>query len=119
MYAEGWSSRQMPLLIGQLALIGSQILLMLAPNYPLMCIARVFQGISSSVIWVVGLALLYVIISISSCGSVERHPGVTLPRSTRLAVSLFQVLVGLPIMLLCRATRDRNDRVVIWVRFIS
>lgn len=57
-YAEGWTSRQMPLLIGQLALIGSQILLMLAPNYALMAIARVFQGVSSSVIWVVGLALL-------------------------------------------------------------
>ncbi|KAL4068371.1 major facilitator superfamily domain-containing protein [Scleroderma yunnanense] len=57
-YAEVWSSRQWPLLIGQLSLIGSQVLLMYAPNFAVMAIARIFQGISSSMVWVVGLALL-------------------------------------------------------------
>ncbi|KAI6045153.1 MFS general substrate transporter [Pisolithus marmoratus] len=57
-YSERCSSRRIPLIIGLIALIISQILLMLAPNYALMAIARVSQGISSSMIWVVGLALL-------------------------------------------------------------
>ena len=34
-------------------------MLMEVPTYWLMVIARVIQGISSSVVWVVGLALLY------------------------------------------------------------
>lgn len=58
--SERYINRQHPLLAGQLFLIGSQILLMEAPKYWVMILARVIQGISSSVIWVVGLALLYV-----------------------------------------------------------
>ncbi|KAI6005059.1 MFS general substrate transporter [Pisolithus orientalis] len=57
-YSEKSSSRRIPLTIGLIALIISQILMMLAPNYALMAVARVSQGISSSMIWVVGLALL-------------------------------------------------------------
>lgn len=57
-YSERWVSRRTPLLTGLLALIGSQILLMLAPNFAVMATARVLQGISSSMVWVVGLALL-------------------------------------------------------------
>lgn len=37
-------------------------MLMEAPNYPVMCIARVLQGVGSSMVWVVGLALLYALI---------------------------------------------------------
>ena len=58
-FAEKNSSRRTPLVLGILALLGAQVLLMEAPNYPLMAIARVFQGISSSMIWIIGLALLY------------------------------------------------------------
>lgn len=57
-YSENHSSRRIPLIFGLIALIISQILLMFAPNYALMAIARICQGISSSMIWVVGLALL-------------------------------------------------------------
>lgn len=56
--SERWKNRQIPLLVGLVALIGSQVMIMEAPSYWLMCLARVFQGISSSVVWVVGLALL-------------------------------------------------------------
>ncbi|KIM54249.1 hypothetical protein SCLCIDRAFT_1222218 [Scleroderma citrinum Foug A] len=88
LYAEGWSSRQIPLLFGQLALIGSQILLMLAPNYPLMAIARIFQGISSSMIWVVGLALL--------CDTTPEHKA-----GKQLGIAMtglsFGLLVGSPV----------------------
>ncbi|KAH8086605.1 MFS general substrate transporter [Cristinia sonorae] len=56
--SERYMNRQHPLLLGQLVLIGSQILLMEAPKYWVMILARIIQGISSAVIWVVGLALL-------------------------------------------------------------
>lgn len=57
-FAENSSSRRTPLLLGLVALLGAQVLLMEAPNYALMALARALQGISSSMIWVVGLALL-------------------------------------------------------------
>lgn len=36
-------------------------MLMLAPTYWVMALARVIQGVSSSMVWVVALALLYVV----------------------------------------------------------
>ncbi|PIL30877.1 MFS general substrate transporter [Ganoderma sinense ZZ0214-1] len=56
--SERHKNRRIPLLCGLVALIGSQILLMEAPTYWLMALARVAQGVSGSVIWVVGLALI-------------------------------------------------------------
>ena len=53
-------NRRVPLLLGQGALIASQVMLMEAPKFWVMVIARVAQGVSASVIWVVGLALVYV-----------------------------------------------------------
>lgn len=58
--SERYNSRRYPLLCGLVALIGSIILFMEAPNYAVMVVARVLQGISSSTIWIVGLALLWV-----------------------------------------------------------
>jgi predicted MFS family arabinose efflux permease len=46
------------MLVGIVILIGSQVMLMEAPVYWLMCFARVLQGIGSSFVWVAGLALL-------------------------------------------------------------
>ncbi|KAA1468388.1 MFS general substrate transporter [Dentipellis sp. KUC8613] len=57
-YSERYNTRQMPLLLGLISLIGSQIMLMEAPSYWVMACARVIQGISSSMVWVVALALL-------------------------------------------------------------
>ncbi|RPD81570.1 MFS general substrate transporter [Lentinus tigrinus ALCF2SS1-7] len=56
--SEKYRNRKIPLLCGQFALIGSQIMLMEAPTFAVMVIARICQGISASVIWVVGLALV-------------------------------------------------------------
>ncbi|EJF58463.1 MFS general substrate transporter [Dichomitus squalens LYAD-421 SS1] len=56
--SERFKNRRVPLLCGLVALIGSQIMLMEAPTYWVMALARVLQGISGSVIWVVGLALV-------------------------------------------------------------
>lgn len=58
MYSERSSARRVPLILGLFALISAQVMFMEAPNYAVMAIARVLQGISSSVIWIVGLALL-------------------------------------------------------------
>jgi hypothetical protein len=39
--------------------MGAQIMFMEAPNYWLMCISRFLSGMSSTVVWSLGLALLY------------------------------------------------------------
>ena len=48
------------MLVGIASLIGSTTLFMEAPAYYVMVIARALQGISSAVVWTVGMALLYV-----------------------------------------------------------
>jgi Major Facilitator Superfamily. len=58
MFSERYNTRRMPLIIGLLAIISSQIMLMEAPKYWVMCIARILQGAGSSMVWVVGLALV-------------------------------------------------------------
>lgn len=58
MLSEKYNTRLYPLLAGQVILLGSQVMLMEAPTYGVMVVARVIQGVASSVIWVVGLALL-------------------------------------------------------------
>ncbi|KZT23837.1 MFS general substrate transporter [Neolentinus lepideus HHB14362 ss-1] len=88
MFCERYDTRQTPFVLGMLFLVGSQILLMEAPAYWVMCLARIIQGVSSSVVWVVGLALL--------CENVpEAHVG----RQLGLAMSGLSigVLVGPPV----------------------
>jgi predicted MFS family arabinose efflux permease len=58
MISERYGVRRMLLIIGSIILIGSQVMLMEAPTYWLMCIARILQGTGSSMLWVSGLALL-------------------------------------------------------------
>ncbi|KAG6891111.1 hypothetical protein C0995_014201 [Termitomyces sp. Mi166 len=57
-FSERYNTRRIPLIIGLLLLAGSQVMLMEAPTYPVMCIARVLQGISSAMVWTIGLALV-------------------------------------------------------------
>jgi predicted MFS family arabinose efflux permease len=59
-YSEKFNARKYPMVIGTIILIGSQIMFMEAPVYWLMCVARVLQGLGSTMIWVVGMALVYV-----------------------------------------------------------
>ncbi|PPQ67427.1 hypothetical protein CVT25_006006 [Psilocybe cyanescens] len=58
MLSERYKARKSPLISGLFILVGSQVMLMEAPNYAVMCVARILQGIGSSVVWVIGLALL-------------------------------------------------------------
>ncbi|KAG0697793.1 major facilitator superfamily domain-containing protein [Suillus ampliporus] len=68
MYSERYSRRRMPLIIGLIALIASQVMFMEAPNYAVMAIARALQGISSSMVWIVGLAVFLASINEHSSG---------------------------------------------------
>lgn len=78
----------MPLIFGLLALTGSQIMLMEAPSYWVMALARVIQGISSSAVWIVGLALLQVFLIASSLSFLLIcYADVTQLLSTSLGVS--------------------------------
>ncbi|CAK5280048.1 unnamed protein product [Mycena citricolor] len=56
--SERYGLRKSPLIVAMLVLIGSQIMFMEAPIYAVMCIARVLQGFASTMVWVVGMALL-------------------------------------------------------------
>lgn len=58
LYSEKFNARKYPMVAGTIILVGSQIMFMEAPVYWLMCLARVLQGLGSTMIWVVGLALL-------------------------------------------------------------
>ncbi|KAH8120525.1 MFS general substrate transporter, partial [Phellopilus nigrolimitatus] len=57
-FSERYYVRSSPLLWGLLGIMGFLVMFMEAPNYAVMVAARFLQGIGSSVIWVIGLALL-------------------------------------------------------------
>ncbi|CCM06621.1 uncharacterized protein FIBRA_08901 [Fibroporia radiculosa] len=73
--SERYRNRQVPLICGQLGIIAAQILFMESPTYWPMIIARILQGFSSSVVWVVGLALVCDTIHENSIG---RHFGLAM-----------------------------------------
>ena len=61
-----------------------------APNYPVMVLARFVQGISSSVVWVVGLALLCdIMVSSSAWFSANISVDAIQFLSTKLDVSAY------------------------------
>src|SRR5260221_14630067 len=58
LFSERYAMRRWPFIFGIVIVICSQILLMEAKNYSIMCVAQLAQGIGSSLVWVVGLAIL-------------------------------------------------------------
>ncbi|KZT52767.1 MFS general substrate transporter [Calocera cornea HHB12733] len=56
--SEKYDARRLPLVFALVALQGSLIMFMLAPNYALMLLARALQGAASSIVWTVGIALV-------------------------------------------------------------
>lgn len=64
-FSERYHARRWPLLLGLLVLLGAQALFMESDRFWMMILARTIQGISSSVVWVVALALL--------CDTVPEH----------------------------------------------
>lgn len=57
-YSERSKNRQLPLILSLTALTLSQVLLMLAGRYWVMCVARFIEGISSSGVLAIGLSLI-------------------------------------------------------------
>lgn len=57
-FADRSSSRRAPLLLGLIALAGSTGLLCGGTNIAMLLAGRFFQGLSASIVWTVGLALL-------------------------------------------------------------
>ncbi|ESZ92142.1 putative MFS amine transporter [Sclerotinia borealis F-4128] len=56
--ADRLPSRQLPFLIGLVALLASTVLLMMGRSIEVLVAARVFQGVSGAVVWTIGLALV-------------------------------------------------------------
>lgn len=56
--ADRTSSRQVPFLVGLVALLAATLMLFLGQSVPVLVVARVLQGISAAVVWTIGLALI-------------------------------------------------------------
>ena len=56
--ADRLSARQLPFLVGLVALLAATLMLFLGQNMPVLVVARVLQGISAAVVWTIGLALV-------------------------------------------------------------
>ena len=57
-YADRQTSRRMPLLLGLFALAGATVMLCFGKGLPMLLAGRILQGLSASVVWTVGLALM-------------------------------------------------------------
>lgn len=57
-FADKTTSRRMPLLLGLFALAGSTVMLCLGKSLSMLLAGRILQGLSASVVWTVGLALM-------------------------------------------------------------
>ncbi|TID25919.1 Ammonium transporter 1 [Venturia nashicola] len=67
--ADRISNRQKPFLAGLVALLLSTLGLAFGQNVPILAVARVFQGISSAVVWTVGLAICLETVGPSKLGT--------------------------------------------------
>ena len=56
--ADRLPARQLPFLVGLVALLGATILLWLGQTVAVLIVARILQGISAAVVWTIGLALV-------------------------------------------------------------
>ena len=68
--ADKMGSRQLPFLLGLIALLLATILLAIGDSYSGLVIARLLQGLSAAVVWVVGLALLVETVGPENLGAV-------------------------------------------------
>lgn len=57
-FADRTTSRRMPLLLGLFALAGSTVMLCLGNSLSMLLAGRILQGLSASIVWTVGLALM-------------------------------------------------------------
>ncbi|KAF2143700.1 uncharacterized protein K452DRAFT_247032 [Aplosporella prunicola CBS 121167] len=68
--ADKMGSRQLPFLLGLIALLLATILLAIGDSFSGLVVARLLQGLSAAVVWVVGLALLVETVGPENLGAV-------------------------------------------------
>lgn len=89
-FADHCNSRRLPLLLGLLALAGSTLMLCLGTSVVVLLVARILQGISASVVYTVGLALLVDTVGPSQIGEMIGYVSL----SSTVAILLGPLLGG-------------------------
>jgi MFS family permease len=100
-YADSSSSRRSPLLIGLLALAGATLMLCLAQTIWLLVLGRVLQGISATIVWTVGTALLVDTVGKRYIGQTMGYVSISMSLGILIApvlggvVCIYPLIVGL------------------------
>ena len=84
-FADISSSRRFPLLAGLVFLGGATVLLCLARNVPLLVIGRLLQGLSGSIVWTVGTALLVDTVGLKAIGEALGYMTIAMSMALLLA----------------------------------
>ncbi|KAM3424052.1 hypothetical protein BST61_g11397 [Cercospora zeina] len=87
-YTDRTQNRRVALLFGMGVMFGATVLLWLAPNMAAQVCGRVFQGMSSTVVWTTGLALLAESVSPERVGEAAGYLGISLNAGTVAAPAL-------------------------------
>ncbi|CAK1358661.1 unnamed protein product [Cercospora beticola] len=87
-YTDRTQNRRIPFLFGMTVMLGATVLLWLAPNMAAQICGRVFQGMSSTVVWTTGLALLAENVSPEHIGEAAGYLGISLNAGSVAAPSL-------------------------------
>ena len=72
MLSERYNARKSPLVLGIILLIGAIVMMMEAPTFSVLAIARCLQGIASTLVWVPGVGLLCDTVPEKAFGSQSR-----------------------------------------------
>lgn len=83
--ADRLESRRSPLLAGLIALAGSNVMLCLGRSIPVLITARALQGASSTIVWVVALALLVDTVGVEGVGQAMGWVGMGMSLALLLA----------------------------------
>jgi MFS family permease len=91
--ADKISNRQKPFLVGLIALLLSTLGLAFGENITILAIARVFQGMSSAVVWTVGLAICLETVGPSKLGTTIGTVSFSFPfHASLLDIGIDQIL---------------------------
>ena len=84
-FADRTSSRRLPMILGLFALGGATVILCLAKSIAVLAVGRVLQGISATIPWVVGLALLVDTVGTDGIGQAMGYVGLSMSLSFLVA----------------------------------
>jgi len=84
-FADRSTSRRVPMIVGLFLLGGATVILCLARSIAVLAVGRVLQGISASVPWVVGLALIVDTVGPDGVGQAMGYVGLSLSFAMLLA----------------------------------